>query len=100
VNWLLVQEYIRESNSEWASPIVTVKKPDGSIRLCVDYKRVNAVTTPAPFYMPSIEEILEKVGQASIMSTINLNKKYYQVEMKDENIDKTTFVCHKRHFDS
>jgi len=76
-----------------------VKKPDNSIRLCVDYKKVNVVTTPAPFYMPTIQEILEKVGQASIMSTIDLNKGYYQVEMREEDIDKTAFVCHKGYFE-
>jgi len=78
---------------------VTVKKPDSSIRLCVDYKRVNALTALVPFYMPTIDEILERVGQATVMSTIDLNKGYYQVEMREEDVDKTAFVCHRGHFE-
>ena len=46
INWLLEKGYIVPSGIEWASPIVTVKKPNGSIRLCVGFKRVNCVTTP------------------------------------------------------
>jgi len=99
VNWLMEKGYIRKSQSEWASPIVTVKKLDGSIRLCVDYKKLNAVTTPAPFYMPTIEEILEKAGTAAIISTVDLNKGYYRVGMKTDDIGKTAFVCHKGHFE-
>ena len=77
VDWLVQKGYIRRSQSEWCSPIVTVKKPDGSIRLCIDYKRLNSVTTPAPFYMPTIEEVLEAAGTAAVISKIDLNIGYY-----------------------
>ena len=53
IDWLLEKGYVRQSQSEWGSPIVTVRKPDGSICLCIDYKKLNSVTTPAPFYMPT-----------------------------------------------
>ena len=99
VDWLVQQGYVRRSHSEWASPIVTVKKPDGSIRLCVDYKRLNSVTTPAPFYMPTIEEVLEAAGTAAIISKIDLNKGYHQVRVREEDVPKTAFVCHKGHFE-
>ena len=58
IDWLLAQGYIRESESQWASPMVSVKKLDGSARLFVDFKRINAITTPLPFYMPWVEEVL------------------------------------------
>jgi len=76
IEWLQSRGYIRESQSPWASPIVTVKKPSGAIRLCVDYKRLNAVTDTAPFYMPMVEETLEAVAKAKVISTIDLNKGY------------------------
>ena len=49
IDWLLSKGYIRESESQWASPMVTVRKPDGSARICIDFKTINAVTTPLPF---------------------------------------------------
>ena len=99
VDWLVQKGYIRISHSEWASPIVTVKKPDGSIRLCIDYKNVNSVTTPAPFYMPTIDKVLEAAGTAAIISKVDLNKGYYQVRVKKEDVHKTAFVSHKGHYE-
>ena len=99
VDWLVQKGYVRRSHSVWASPIVTVKKPDGSISLCVDYKKLNIVTTPAPFYMPTIEEVLEAAGTAVVISKIDLNKGYHQVRVRDEDVHKTAFVCHKGHYE-
>jgi len=77
INWLLGKGYIVPSESEWASPIVTVKKPNGSVRLCVDFKRINSYTTPVPFYIPRVEEVLEAVGKAMYISKLDLSKGYY-----------------------
>ena len=87
------------SDSDWESPIVTVWKSDGSLRLCIDYKRVNAVTAPAPFYMPTIEEVLEAAVEARIISKIDLNKGYYQVHVREQDTPKTAFVCHRGHYE-
>jgi len=48
INWLLEKGYLVPSQSKWVSPIVTVKKPNGSVRLCVDFKKINSVTVPDP----------------------------------------------------
>ena len=98
LSWLLQRGFIEESCGEWASPIVTVKKPNGKIRICVDFRKVNEVTTPIPFYMPCIEEVLEATGQASVISKTDLSKGYYQVVVHPEDRDKTTFVCHSGKF--
>ena len=95
LEWLKQKGFIRESNSNWASPMVTVRKPDGTARLCIDFKAINAVTTPLPFYMPRVEEVLERVGKSSVISKVDLTKGYYQVPMHPEDIEKTAFICHQ-----
>ena len=99
LDWLISQGYIRESSSQWALPMVTVKKPDDSARICMDFKRINSVTTPLPFYMPRVEEVLEDVGRSKVISKLDLSKGYYQVPMIVADIPKTCFVCHHGKFE-
>jgi len=99
LDWLLEKNFIRPSDSPWASPIVAVRKPDGTASLCVDFKRVNAVTTNQPFYMPRVEEVLEGVGKSKFISKLDLSKGYYQVKMDEKDICKTAFVCHRGKFE-
>ena len=54
---LLERGYIRESESQWVSPMVTVKKPNGSARICVHFKRINSTTIPLPFYTPRVKSL-------------------------------------------
>ena len=90
----LVEEGIAvPSCSPWASPIVPVPKKDGSVRICVDYRRLNEITVGDPFYMITLEEILEKVGGAQVMSKLDLAKGFYQVEVDALSQEKTAFVC-------
>jgi len=99
IDWLLSQEYIRPSSSPWASPMVTVRKPDGSARLCVDFKRINEVTRPMPSYMPRVEEVLEGVGKARYISKLDLSKGYYKIKMQTVDIPKTAFICYRGKFE-
>ena len=90
----LVEEGIAvPSSSPWASPIVPVPKKDGSVRICIDYRRLNEITTGDPFYMVTLEEILEKAGGAQVMSKLDLSKGFYQVEVDSRSQEKTAFVC-------
>ena len=52
IDWLVSKGYIVSSSSPWASPMVTVRKADGSARLCVDFRKINSLTRQTPFYMP------------------------------------------------
>ena len=79
--------------------MVTVRKPDGSARLCIDFKAINAITTPLPFYMPRVEVVLEHVGKSSVISKIDLTKGYYQVPMYPDDVPKTAFICHQGKFE-
>ena len=99
LEWLREKGYIRESTSGWSSPMVTVRKPDGTARLCIDFKAINAITAPVPFYMPRVEEVLEGIGKSSVISKIDLTKGYYQVPMHPDDIKKTAFICHQGKFE-
>ncbi len=84
---------IERSDSPWASPLVPVKKPDGSVRLCVDFRRLNSATVREPYYIPGLDEIVHKVGQARVLSKVDLTKGFHQVSVKVEDRAKTAFVC-------
>ncbi len=84
---------IERCDSNWASPLVPVKKPDGGIRLCVDYRKLNAVTTKEPYYIPGFDEMVEKVGTGKVLSKVDLAKGFHQVLVEEKDRDKTCFVC-------
>ena len=83
---------IEKSSSEWASPLVIVKKQDGGLRICVDYRQLNQVTKFDAYPMPRIEELLDKVGNAEFITTLDLAKGYWQVPMHEEDKEKTAFT--------
>ncbi len=67
---LLEKGIIVESTSDWASPLVPVKKKDGSVRICVDFRQLNAVTSLRRYWLPSLAEILDQIGPNSCLSTL------------------------------
>ena len=98
LTWLLEKGYIVPSSSPWASPMVTVRKADGSARLCVDFRKINGLTRPMPFFMPRVEEVVEGIGKARFISKLDLSKGFYQVPLTDSAMQKTAFTCHKGNF--
>ncbi len=84
---------IERCDSSWASPLVPVRKSDGGIRLCVDYRKVNAVTEKEPYYIPGFDEMVEKVGTGKVLSKVDLAKGFHQVLVEEKDRDKTCFVC-------
>lgn len=83
---------VQESASPWASPVVLVRKKDGSWRFCVDYRRLNAVTHKDSFPLPRIEESLTGLRQAEWYSTLDLASGYWQVEVDPTDREKTAFT--------
>ena len=81
------------SVSPWASPLVPVPKADGTVRVCVDYRKVNNVTEGDPYYMVTLDEILERVGSSTVMSKLDLAKGFYQVVVEPQSRQKTAFIC-------
>ena len=89
---LLDEGIIEESTSYWASPVVPVLKPNGCIRVCIDYRRLNAVTNKLEYYMPTLEAVLEKVGPCKIVSKLDMSQSFHQIEVDQGSRDYTTFV--------
>ena len=92
VQQLLRAKIIEPSTSSWASPIVLVPKRDGTLRLCVDYRRLNRVTKPDPYPMPRVDDLLDRLGQAKFISTLDLTKGYWQVPVHPESRQQTAFI--------
>ncbi|KAL0194732.1 hypothetical protein M9458_008304, partial [Cirrhinus mrigala] len=91
INQLLETQVIRESCSPYASPIVLVKKKDGSLRMCVDYRRLNSKTRKDAFPLPRIEETLDSLAGARWFSTMDLASGYNQVPVAEGDKSKTAF---------
>ncbi|KAG2920863.1 hypothetical protein PC119_g17587 [Phytophthora cactorum] len=89
----LEQNLIRPSNSPWASPVLMIRKPDGGIRFCIDYRRLNAVTVKDCYPMPLIDDILDVLGCTRLISTMDIASGYWNVPMAEDSIPKTAFTC-------
>ena len=83
---------IRESNSSFASPIVIVKKKDGSDRICIDYRKLNKLTVADPEPMVTAEDLFQWLGKSKYYSKIDLSKGYWQIPVTEEDIEKTAFI--------
>ncbi|CAM4526933.1 unnamed protein product [Caretta caretta] len=91
---MLQMGVICPTGSAWASPVVLVPKPDGEIRFCVDYHKLNAVTRPDNYSMPHTDELLEKLGWAQFISTLELTKGYWQVPLDESAKERSAFTTH------
>jgi len=90
---------IKESESPWAAPMVVVKKKDGKLRICVDYRKLNQITQVDAYPMPRVEELLDSVGQSTFITTLDLAKGYWQVPVAPEDQPKTAFITPKGLFE-
>ena len=87
------------STSPWGSPVVLVKKKDGTMRFCVDYRKLNAVTKKDSFPLPLISEVLDSLNETKFFSTLDLKSGYWQIELDPATQEKTAFVTHNGLFE-
>ncbi|KAF0146990.1 MAG: hypothetical protein FD187_3129, partial [bacterium] len=92
---LLELGVIRPSKSEWRAPVVVVKKKDGSMRMCVDYRWLNAVTRKDQYPLPIIQDIFDSLHGARYFTSLDLVSGYYQVPVAGDSIQKTAFATYE-----
>ena len=92
VERMLEQGVIEPSTSPWASPIVLVTKKDGSVRFCVDYRKINSCTRKDAYPLPRVSECLDTLAGAKWFSTLDLTSGYWQVPMAEQDKHKTAFT--------
>ena len=96
---LLSKGFIRPSISPWGAPILFVKKKDGSLRLCIDYRQLNRVTIRNQYPLPRIDELFDQLQGSRVYSKIDLRSGYHQLRVQESDVPKIAFRTRYRHYE-
>ncbi|KAL9992436.1 putative nucleotidyltransferase, Ribonuclease H [Helianthus debilis subsp. tardiflorus] len=96
---LLEKGFIQPSSSPWGAPILFVKKKDGSMRMCIDYRELNKVTIKNRYPLPRIDDLFDQLQGARFFSKIDLRSGYHQLKVQEEDIPKTAFRTRYGHYE-
>ncbi|KAL4022839.1 hypothetical protein IC575_016585 [Cucumis melo] len=96
---LVDKGYIRPSVSPWGAPVLFVKKKDGTLRLCIDYRQLNKITIRNKYPLLRIDDLFDQLRGATLFSKIDLRSGYHQLKVKESDIAKTTFRMRYRHYE-
>jgi hypothetical protein len=94
----LDKSFIFPSTSLWAAPVLFVKKKDGSMRMCIDYRELNKVTIKNRYPLPRIDDLLDQLQGVRVFSKVHLRSDYHQVRVKEEDIPKTAYRTRYGHY--
>ncbi|KAL8105646.1 hypothetical protein AgCh_029445 [Apium graveolens] len=96
---LLDKGMIRHSVSPWGAPVLFVKKKDGSMRLCIDYRELNKLTIKNRYPLPRIDDLFDQIKDVVYFSKIDLRTGYHQLKIKPEDIPKSAFRTRYGHYE-
>jgi len=96
---LLSKGFIRPSVSPWGAPVLFVKKKDGTMRMCIDYRQLNKVTVKNKYPLPRIDDLFDQLQGASLFSKIDLRSGYHQLKIRASDIPKTAFRTRYGHYE-
>lgn len=96
---LLAMGHIRPSKSSFASSVVLVKKNDGTLRMCIDYRALNKRTMKNRYPIPHIDELIDELYGACYFTKNDLRSGYHQIRVREKDIEKIAFICHCGHFE-
>jgi hypothetical protein len=96
---LLDKRFIRPNNSHRGAPVLFVKKKDGMLRFCIDYRQLNKVTIKNRYPLSRIDDLFNQLKGAHVFSKIDLRSGYYQMRIKGQDVPKTTFKTRYGHFE-
>ena len=96
---LLSKGFIRPSTSPWGAPVLFVKKKDGSLRLCIDYRQLNRATIRNQYPLPRIDELFGQLHGSRVYSKIDLRSGYHQLRVRENDVSKTAFRTRYGHYE-
>eukprot|EP00253_Pinus_taeda_P029921 PITA_29921 len=91
--------HIRASTSPWGAPVIFVKKKDGSLRLCIDYRDLNRATVKNQYPMPRIDDLFDQIKGVAVFSKIDLRSGYHQLRISENDISNTAFRTRFGHYE-
>ena len=95
IDEMLKDDIIEPSNSPWSSPVTLQKKKDGSHRFCIDFRKVNDITTKDTYPLPLIDDIFDLAAGKAVYSTLDFKSGYHQFAIEEKDRPKTAFRCHR-----
>jgi transposase InsO family protein len=96
---LLEKGFIRPSTSPWGAPVLFVRKKDGTLRLCIDYRELNKVTVPNRYPLPRIDDLFDQLQGSQVYSKIDLRSGYHQLTIRPSDVPKTAFRTRYGHYE-